>query len=109
MDWITFGSVIGTLGGWEAIKYFLNRKTNGRIAEAAADAEEFKVLKDYNEFLQNQLQLKEERFIEAESRNRKLLDENLLLIRENASLRLELALKRCEKKKCNDREPQNGY
>lgn len=116
MDWITFGGIVGTLGGWEAIKYLMNRKTNGRIAEATADAaeatagaEEFKALREYNDFLQKQLQSKEERFIEAEARNRKLLDENLLLIKANAKLELEIALKRCEKKKCGDREPQNGY
>jgi hypothetical protein len=27
----------------------------------------------------------------------------------NSELKLELALKRCEKKKCGERVPQNGY
>ena len=39
-------TIVGTLGGIEAIKwganFFANRKTNARIEDAHADAEEFK-------------------------------------------------------------------
>ena len=52
-------TIIGTLGGFEAIKwsinFWVNRKTNARIEDAHADAEEFKALREYNEFLQKQL------------------------------------------------------
>ena len=52
-------TIVGTLGGIEAIKwganFFANRKTNARIEDAHADAEEFKALREYNEFLQKQL------------------------------------------------------
>ena len=49
-------TIIGTLGGFEAIKwgisFYTNRKTNARIEDAHADVEEFKALREYNEFLQ---------------------------------------------------------
>ena len=52
-------TINGTLGGFEAIKwsinFWVNRKTNARIEDAHADAEEFKALREYNEFLQKQL------------------------------------------------------
>lgn len=49
-------TIVGAFGGIEAIKwganFFANRKTNARIEDAHADAEEFKALREYNEFLQ---------------------------------------------------------
>ncbi|WP_298546603.1 hypothetical protein [uncultured Parabacteroides sp.] len=106
-------TIIGTLGGFEAAKwginFWTNRKTNARIEDAHADVEEFKALREYNEFLQKQLSDKEERFVEQTGRLRKVQDELFSLKEENSNLKLELALKRCEKKKCGDREPQNGY
>lgn len=109
-EWL---AVIGALGGLEAIKwtvnFYTNRKTNARIEDAHADGEEFKTLREYNEFLQKQLSEKEERFVEQTGRLRKVQDELFALKEENSALKIELALKRCEKRKCGDREPQNGY
>lgn len=74
-------TIIGTLGGFEAIKwsinFWVNRKTNARIEDAHADAEEFKALREYNEFLQKQLSEKEERFVEQTGRLRQVQDELL--------------------------------
>lgn len=106
-------TIIGTLGGIEGIKwavnFYANRKTNARIEDAHADGEEFKTLREYNEFLQKQLSDKEERFVEQTGRLRQVQDELFSLKEENSNLKLEIALKRCERKKCGDREPQNGY
>ena len=66
-------------------------------------------LREYNEFLQKQLSEKEQRFVEQTDRLRKVQDELFTLKEANSDLKLELALKRCERKKCGDREPQNGY
>lgn len=44
-------SVLTAFGGWEAIKYFINKDTNKRIAEAEADSVEFTLLRDTNNFL----------------------------------------------------------
>ncbi|WP_300701028.1 hypothetical protein [Bacteroides sp.] len=109
-EWL---AIVGTLGGFEAVKwivtFFSSRKTNARIEDANADSAEFKTLREYNEFLQKQLSDKEERFVEQTGRLRIVQDELFALKEENSNLKLEIALKRCEKKKCGDREPQNGY
>lgn len=106
-------TIVGAMGGFEAIKWGIrawrNRKTDARIEEARADVEEFKALREYNEFLQKQLSDKEERFVEQTGRLRQVQDELFTLKEENSNLKLEIALKRCEKRKCGDREPQNGY
>ncbi len=106
---LTAASILGTLGGWEMIKYLLNRKTNTRKAEAEADSSEFTVLRDTVVFLQEQLQKKEERFAEQTDLVRKLTGENLELTRENAMLKAERSLKLCERRNCMNREPQSGY
>lgn len=102
-------TIVTTLGGWEAIKYFMHRKANSRIIEAKADSSEFDVLRDTVIFLQDQLHKKEERFAEQTNLVRKLTSENLDLTRENAKLKAELELKLCQRRNCKDREPQSGY
>lgn len=105
----TIATIIATLGGWETIKYFLNRKTNKRKAEAEADSVEFTVLRQSVEFLQVQLQNKEKRFAEEIEIVRKLTTENLQLTSENIKLKTERSLKLCERRNCAQREPQSGY
>ena len=105
----TLLTVITALGGFEAIKYFLNRKTNKRKAEAEADSAEFNVLREYNEFLQRQLSDKEERFTNQTDRLRTIQDEYFDLMKKNAQTELELQKFRCIRAKCPNREPQNGY
>lgn len=105
----TIATIIATLGGWETIKYFLNRKTNKRKAEAEADSVEFTVLRQSVEFLQVQLQNKEKRFAEEIEVVRKLTTENLQLTSENVKLKTERSLKLCECRNCAQREPQSGY
>lgn len=81
VDLNTILAIIGAMGGIEGIKWgiraWANRKTNARIAEAQADVEEFKALREYNEFLQKQLSEKEERFVEQTGRLRQVQDELL--------------------------------
>ena len=105
----TLLTVITALGGFEAIKYFLNRKTNKRKAEAEADSAEFNALREYNEFLQRQLSDKEERFTNQTDRLRTIQDEYFDLMKKNAQTELELQKYRCIRAKCTNREPQNGY
>ena len=104
----TLLTVITALGGFEAIKYFLNRKTNKRKAEAEADSAEFNALREYNEFLQRQLSDKEERFTNQTDRLRTIQDEYFDLMKKNAQTELELQKFRCIRAKCPNREPQNG-
>lgn len=106
---LTVASILTALGGWEMVKYLINRKTNGRVAEAQADSSEFTVLRDTVVFLQEQLQKKEERFAEQTDVVRKLTAENLELTRENSMLKTERSLKLCERRNCGQRQPQSGY
>lgn len=106
---LTVASVLGTLGGWEAVKYLLHRKSNSRIAEAQADSSEFSVLRDTVVFLQKQLQDKEERFAQQTDQVRSLTTENLDLVREVTMLKTERCLKLCERRNCLERIPQSGF
>lgn len=106
---LTVASILASLGGWEMIKYLINRKTNNRVAEAQADTVEFTVLRQTVEFLQAQLQEKEQRFAQQTELLRKANTEILELTKEKGAIELELSMHRCLRKKCNQREPQNGY
>jgi hypothetical protein len=101
------GSVLSALGGWELVKYLLNRKTNARLNDAQADESE--VLSKTNVFLQEQLAKKEERFAEQTEIVRKLNAENIELTARVARLEAERSMKLCERRGCAQREPQSGY
>lgn len=102
-------SIIGAIGGWEAIKYLINRKSNKRKEEAEADSVEFAVLRDTMVFLQEQLNEKEQRFAEQTSILRNTQSEVLDLTKNKGELELELQRYRCVVPKCASRQPQNGY
>lgn len=102
-------SMITALGGWEALRYLLNRKTNHRKEEAEADNIEFNVLRETTDFLQSQLKAKEERFAEQTDLVRKQNLEILDLTKEKAKLEMDLQKYKCVIKDCAKRDPQNGY
>jgi len=116
MYWEILATIIGTLGGWEAIKYLINRKTNKRVAESEADSVEFGVLKETIIFLQEQMHNmvvadaeKEKRFVEQTNRLSKVQDENSQLQKEKSQLELDLQRYKCVREKCTNRQPPNGY
>ena len=116
-------SVVGTVGGFELIKWLFNRKSNSRVAEANANSvelknnvDEFHYLRERIEFKDKQLLEKEERFVKQTEHirqlNKQLLDqtiENGLLRAENSELKAERKMKLCEVRNCLKREPQSGY
>lgn len=106
---VIVGSVLSALGGWELVKYLLNRKTNARLNDAQADESEFAVLSKTNVFLQEQLAKKEERFAEQTEIVRKLNAENIELTARVARLEAERSMKLCERRGCAQREPKSGY
>lgn len=119
MWWETLVTILGALGGLEFVKWLFNRKTNSRIAIADAESKEFHTLQETNEWLQKQLQLKEERFAEQTQLVRKQNTEILDLTRriaeaeiahaqEVAALRIELAEVRCNDENCPFRQPPNS-
>lgn len=116
-------TLLTSIGGWEAIKWLLNRKSNKRIAEAAAEKEELNNERDEFHFLRERLEFKDKQLMEKEQRfaeqtdlvrnlNKQLLDktiENGNLQARIASLEAERRMKLCEKRGCMDRQPQSGY
>lgn len=105
----TIVTILTAMGGWEAVKYLFNRKSNARISEAEADTAEFHVLKEQIEFLQEQMKQKEERFADQTTIVRNLNSEVLELTKKLGNTELELQRYRCIRPKCQQREPQNGY
>ncbi len=105
----TLVAILTAMGGWELVKYLINRKSNARISEAEADSAEFHILKEQIEFLQEQNKQKEERFADQTQLVRNLNNEVLELTKKNGSLELDLQKYRCIRPKCQQREPQNGY
>lgn len=119
----SFGGVLTALGVKELVMWFLNRKTNERIADANADREELKNDVDEFHFLRERLEFKEKEMMEKEKRfveqtevvrslTKQLLDmtiENGKLQAKVASLEAERAMKLCERRGCGQRQPQSGY
>lgn len=121
---IVGGGIVGTLN------WFLTRKSKAKEAEANAELadintrkEEFRLLNErievaerHNKQLDEMLLGERTRFHEQTLVLRKANDENLRradviadLKEEVSALRAERALKLCERKGCQQRQPQSGY
>lgn len=124
MEWITtIITVVTALGGFEAVKWLINRKSNARMAQASAEASELKNDVDEFHFLRERLEFKDKELMEKEKRfveqtelvrelNRQLLDatiENGKQQAKIAALEAERAMKLCERRGCAQRQPQSGY
>lgn len=105
-------AILGGIGGLEFIKWLFTRKR-------AARSDEFKLLRETNEFLQTQQLEKEKRFAEQtqvlRATQRDLLettkreaDSGIAHAREIATLNVELARVRCEDTDCPFRLPPNA-
>lgn len=106
--WQILVSVIGGLGGLEFIKWLFNRKANSRIKIAEAGSAEFHTLQETVQFLQEQLQSKEEKFAEQTALVRQLNRELLTAERAIAEKDVELVQKKCEDLPCPFRKPPNA-
>lgn len=116
-------SLLAALGGLEFLKWLWTRKSKARLAAAEADAAELKasadeyhLLKERIDNLNEQLANKEKRFDEQtqllRQTNKELLEqikENGLLAAKIAALEAERAMKLCQVRNCAKREPQSGY
>jgi hypothetical protein len=127
----TVGVAVGAFGGFEFIKYLLNRRTNGRVAEAEADDAELGVfirrveaLDKQLEVKDNQINLKDEQIKAADSRYseqlkrydeqterlRAIQDECSQLQNKISQLELKCAhaqLWECQRASCKQRKPSN--
>lgn len=122
-----FATIVTALGGIELIKWWYTRKSNKRLASASADTaettaeqSEWALLERREQFMQSQLVLKEERVADLTEQLRlerasrielmdKLAEAEIAHQKEVAELKLELAVKRCDRKRCSKRIPPNGY
>lgn len=119
----SFGGVLTALGVKELIMWFINRKSNSRIADANAEKAELDNEKDEFHFLRERLEFKDKELMEKERRfveqteivrglNKQLLDqtiENGKLQARISALEAERSMKLCERRGCMDRQPQSGY
>lgn len=117
------GVALGTLGGFELIKWLFARKTSKRIEQATAESsetqaerDEFHLLRERLELADKQLLEKEQRFYEQTAELRKVTGELIdaerkigALSSEISELKAERKMKLCEKRNCASREPQSGY
>ena len=102
-DWVMLVTALGGIEGVkQLLKWLMSRKTNARIEDAHADVEEFKALREYNEFLQKQLSEKEQRFVEQTDRLRKVQDELFTLKETNSDLKFNTSVKIYRTKKLNN-------
>lgn len=91
-------SLVTALGGWEAVKYLINRKTNNRIAEANAfEVERNALIEDYKR-VQEEVDKLKEQVAKLYKEIDGLKDDRLRLMQENGDLKL--ALKEAEKHVC---------
>lgn len=109
-------TAVGSLLGWEGVRWILTRKSNARVAEAEADkaevkaeADEFHHLREMVEWLQQRLYEKEERFAEQTKLVRDLQRELLESEKKVVMLETERSMKLCQVRGCAKREPQSGY
>lgn len=109
-------TALGSLVGWEGIKWLMTRRSNTRIAVAEADVaevkaekDEFHHLREMVEWLQERLKQKEERFAEQTQLVRQLQRELLESEKKVAMLETERGMKLCQVRGCAKREPQSGY
>lgn len=128
--WQTIITLIGTLGGLELVKWFFNRKANAKIVEAQADSAKIQAEEDEFHLKRERLKFADEQLLEQEKRYADLSDkyyEQTLLVRklneqaiereqligqqkaEIAELKAERAMKLCERRGCQQRQPQSGY
>lgn len=119
-DWLT---LLGTLGGFEAVRwgitFWVNRKTNARKEDASADGMEIQNLLNIITALETQIDNQEKRMTARDSKvdflyseNNKLRSENLELIRERHELELRLKeaeIKKCDVRGCANRQPPSDY
>ena len=117
MSWVeNLVLVLGAVGGFEFIKWLFTRKSSGRVAEAEADTDEFRYLRERIEFADKQLLDKEQRFKEQTDMVRDLTRQRLEKQTEMGNLQSKLSellterkMKLCERRGCQDRQPQSNY
>ncbi|UBD64007.1 hypothetical protein K6V25_13770 [Bacteroides salyersiae] len=112
-EWL---AIIGTLGGFEAIKwvvnFYVNRKTNARKEDASADAMENENERKQVAWLEDRISQRDAKidalYIELRQEQAAHLDE--IHKRHQTELKLkEAEMKRCDVRGCGKRQPPSDY
>ena len=112
-EWL---AIIGTLGGFEAIKwvvnFYVNRKTNARKEDASADAMENENERKQVAWLEDRISQRDAKidalYIEFRQEQAAHLDE--IHKRHETELKLkEAEMKRCDVRGCGKRQPPSDY
>ena len=91
-------TLLAAMGGWEGVKYLLNRRSNGRIAEANAFRVEREALIEDYKRVQGEVDKLKEQVAKLYKEIDALKSDRLRLMQENSELRLKL--KEAEKRVC---------
>ena len=91
-------TLLAAMGGWEGVKYLLNRRSNGRIAEANAFRVEREALIEDYKRVQGEVDKLKKQVAKLYREIDSLKADRLKLIEENGQLRLQL--KEAEKHVC---------
>ena len=109
-------TILGALGGFEAVKWAVNawsnRKTNARKEDASADAMEIDNEKKQVDWLEERLAQRDSKIDALYIELRQTQGEKLELIYEKHALELQLkeaSIRRCDVRGCAQREPPTDY
>lgn len=112
MNWESVISIVGALGGLEAIKWlaglrYARRKAAGEAAETFENVvtKRIKTYEDSIIFLQDQLQEKEKQFAELSDKYHHSLQQELKLTHSLGELKLKYRQSRCDRRDCEMRKP----
>jgi GTP1/Obg family GTP-binding protein len=119
----TIVTIVSALGGFELIKWFYTRKSKAKVEEAEAevarikaDADEYHLIRERLDLLNKDMIEKEKRFMEQTNHvrelNRQLIDKEVEIGNykaEISALKAERQMKLCERRGCQQRQPQSGY
>lgn len=112
-DWLT---ILGALGGFEAIKwivnFYVNRKTNARKEDAAANAAENENERKQVAWLEDRIAQRDAKidalYVELRQEQSAHLEE--IHKRHEVELKLkEAEMKRCDVRGCQNRQPPSDY
>lgn len=130
MNWEVILTVLGSTSVIEGLKWLYQRQSRQRVAEAEADSaqvkaeeDEFHLKRERLQFADEQLLAKDKQLAEWSERH---YEQTLLLREKNeqllaketelgearaeiAELKAERKMKLCERRGCQQRQPQSGY
>lgn len=112
MDWTIIATVIAALGGFEFIKWFVNRKAYARKENASAKEAEDSLHEKQLQRYEDRLKQRDAKVDAIYKELREEQAEKLELIKENNSLQLKIELlsfQKCEVRGCSDRRPPSMY